>query len=556
MTTALDQAERLKTQGNTLFAKNDFTGAYQKYTEAIKHDKKNAILYCNRAACAFGLNRYIDSCTDAATATELDPSYAKAWSRLAQAQSSLDRPDQALRSWKRAVSALPVENLTPAQKKQRESYTAELAVVQAKAADIEANPKKPKDAVTMSKPEQIPWNRAAALIPGLQATRQWNSSAWVIWKAYLVKEWQDAIENMKMGRLVRNPAGAPAGAQGYFGRLGVIVGLTNALISDDRVFHISDQNFLDLYNKQILFEMTQTRAWGDSGARKVMEQIPARLRIGGWDAVRPAISITVRAWMMRGFMEEKLKNNVETALEFYTSALEVLQWGKELWKDVSFDDKGAVFRETFIRGVKCMRLDAFIAAYYKHPGEDSKFPLKEILAGGDDLLAELGSAPQEPAQSNAEDIAFCLSFFRYPRGQAHATRGFYYHHMGIIKRKKEGLSEELMVDHMKASQEYLAAASHYPIDDEKHAWYLHVAFNVQFEVGGPVSYLLMILNKLHDAIPRMKPIWEFSADARSGVHDALEADMKSRGELLRMAEGKTEDELSGMVIRRDWVQEG
>lgn len=67
-----------------------------------------------------------------------------------------------------------------------------------------------------------------------------------------------------------------------------------------------------------------------------------------------------RAWLMRGFMEDKLKNNIETALEFYTSALDVLQWGKELWKDVSFDDKGAVFRETFMRGIKCRRLEALI----------------------------------------------------------------------------------------------------------------------------------------------------------------------------------------------------
>ena len=57
MATPLEQAERLKTEGNALFVKNDFTGACQKYTEAITHDK-NAILYCNRAACAFGLNRY------------------------------------------------------------------------------------------------------------------------------------------------------------------------------------------------------------------------------------------------------------------------------------------------------------------------------------------------------------------------------------------------------------------------------------------------------------------------------------------------------------------
>ena len=43
-----------------------------------------------------------------------------------------------------------------------------------------------------------------------------------------------------------------------------------------------------------MFEMTQARAWGDSGTRKVMEQIPGRLGIGGWDAVRPAISVTIR----------------------------------------------------------------------------------------------------------------------------------------------------------------------------------------------------------------------------------------------------------------------
>ncbi len=51
----------------------------------------------------------------------------------------------------------------------------------------------------------------------------------------------------------------------------------------------------------------------------------------------------------------------------------------------------------------------------------------------------------------------------------HSTRGFYYHHMAIIRRKKEGLTQELVTDHMKSSLEYLKAASSYPPDDEKHA---------------------------------------------------------------------------------------
>ncbi len=52
------EAERLKNEGNALFIQNDFNGAYDKYTQAIRHDDKNAILYCNRAASSLGLNRY------------------------------------------------------------------------------------------------------------------------------------------------------------------------------------------------------------------------------------------------------------------------------------------------------------------------------------------------------------------------------------------------------------------------------------------------------------------------------------------------------------------
>ena len=75
-------SDRLKTEGNALFSKSDFAGAYQRYTAAIQLDSENAILYCNRAACAFALGRYddasslstlrlmscpryLDSCTDA-----------------------------------------------------------------------------------------------------------------------------------------------------------------------------------------------------------------------------------------------------------------------------------------------------------------------------------------------------------------------------------------------------------------------------------------------------------------------------------------------------------
>ena len=56
-------SQRLKAEGNALFSKGNFSGAYNKYTSAIELDSQNAILYCNRAACAFSLGKYDDSVT-------------------------------------------------------------------------------------------------------------------------------------------------------------------------------------------------------------------------------------------------------------------------------------------------------------------------------------------------------------------------------------------------------------------------------------------------------------------------------------------------------------
>jgi len=136
---------------------------------------------------------------------------------------------------------------------------------------------------------------------------------------------------------------------------------------------------------------------------------------------------------MRAFFENVLKNNIETALEFYTSAIEVLKWGAERWKDVPSEEKGSIFQPTFVRGVKCLRLDALMKVNFVCPVNNmgthalrchkackqnpSKFPSEELLAKADEILSELADTPTEP---HVPDIAFFLSFFRYPIGQAHS----------------------------------------------------------------------------------------------------------------------------------------
>jgi hypothetical protein len=138
--------------------------------------------------------------------------------------------------------------------------------------------------------------------------------------------------------------------------------------------------------------------------------------------------------MMRGFIESAFEGKVEATLDFYTSAIEVLKWGAEFWKDVPYREKGNIFQPTFMRGVKCLRLDALLGVSFicsvgsvcahtrrnrlqacvENPG---KFSHEELLTSADELLFELANAPTQP---HVPDAAFFLSFFRYPVGQAHA----------------------------------------------------------------------------------------------------------------------------------------
>lgn len=63
---------------------------------------------------------------------------------------------------------------------------------------------------------------------------------------------------------------------------------------------------------------------------------------------------------MRGWLEGGLGGAKSATVEWLGRALEVLDWGKTAWKNVSRTDRGAIFDSTFIRGVRSLHLDAFM----------------------------------------------------------------------------------------------------------------------------------------------------------------------------------------------------
>lgn len=93
---ALEQAERLKSEGNVAFKENRHLDAIRLYSQAIELDPENAVYYSNRSAAylAQGDSRG-KALKDAERCIELKPDWAKGYSRKAAAEHALKRFDEA-----------------------------------------------------------------------------------------------------------------------------------------------------------------------------------------------------------------------------------------------------------------------------------------------------------------------------------------------------------------------------------------------------------------------------------------------------------------------------
>jgi len=77
-------AEEKKEEGNQLYKLKNYRDALSKYSEAIDLCPQCASFYGNRSACYLMLGQPRQSFEDARTATTLDPTFSKGWSRLAR----------------------------------------------------------------------------------------------------------------------------------------------------------------------------------------------------------------------------------------------------------------------------------------------------------------------------------------------------------------------------------------------------------------------------------------------------------------------------------------
>lgn len=111
----------------------------------------------------------------------------------------------------------------------------------------------------------------------------------------------------------------------------------------------------------VKFETSEQQAWTNSThtPKLILDEAKKRLDDGGWKVVRPALNLTVQAWMLRGFILSRIAGDHDGALYLYSRAIQMIELADEIWKDVKPMDKGTVFRQWFLRGAKALRLELY-----------------------------------------------------------------------------------------------------------------------------------------------------------------------------------------------------
>jgi small glutamine-rich tetratricopeptide repeat-containing protein alpha len=120
-----EKAETLKLEGNRAMAAKDYDTAIAKYTAAIELIPTNAVYLSNRAAAYSSLRKHDLALEDAKKATEVEPTYAKGWSRLGLANYALGNAEESLKAYEKG---LQVEGSTPSDAMKRGYETAKKKV--------------------------------------------------------------------------------------------------------------------------------------------------------------------------------------------------------------------------------------------------------------------------------------------------------------------------------------------------------------------------------------------------------------------------------------------
>ncbi|KAJ6623068.1 hypothetical protein B0H10DRAFT_2011004 [Mycena sp. CBHHK59/15] len=500
MSTSQDRAQLLKAQGNTLHEKGEHQAAYEKYSEAIKEDPNNAVFYANRAASSLALKEFLDAAHDAEKATKLDPTYAKAWARLANAAQGLGAWAKCFDAWESALACIPSQDLTPSQKALKGQFREGL-----KASKLaEANPPPPSRLVAVPAGRRgnmanLPWVRAAKLEKKILAAQEQSSAIIIL---YASRTFERGVKNMKS--TVKRYINGELAVEGI---PNAIEAMSNGILIDRRCF-VMDRDWGEQYMEQVKFEGEYYQAWGKGGSKTVCEQAPNRIKVEGWSSVGPALCMTVRLWIMQGFLSGSTGSQ-GVAAEHFRNALDVIEWGRNTWKDIPREDRGDIFDITFMRSVRRL----FVAAvmdWVAMNDPECEYTPQDAAKFAHEMIQEMDlNTPERTneAQYHPSHPGYYAASWAYPHADALGVLGWF--HLELSKKAKNQEDEKIHLS--AAARYYMQAAEAYPEDDEFHPYFMSIALDAFLRHGTPLRHTLPICKRIRLAIKKVMKIWEFSA---------------------------------------------
>ena len=128
-------------------------------------------------------------------------------------------------------------------------------------------------------------------------------------------------------------------------------------------------------------------------------------------------------------------------MQFYNSIVDVLEWGAATWADVPSAERGYVFQKTFVRAVRRIRMEAYLAvreraspigraapadaihcqALRTSEGEDSEYSVEELIDMANEMVDETTrNVPKDGDEDAQMDKGAWYSFHVLPVADAHA----------------------------------------------------------------------------------------------------------------------------------------
>lgn len=102
---ATPESDKLKSEGNAAMGRKEYDAAIDLYTRALALAPSNPIYLSNRAAAYSASGQHAKAAADAELAVNVDPQYARAWSRLGLARYELGDAKGAVEAYEKGIEA-------------------------------------------------------------------------------------------------------------------------------------------------------------------------------------------------------------------------------------------------------------------------------------------------------------------------------------------------------------------------------------------------------------------------------------------------------------------